>query len=122
MNRTAPFRVGSDLSETASAYGLLHFSCGGTGMGRQVARCSYWLLIVLGSVLLFAREQEFHILKIVVCVSLPVALIWACCSFFRLMLKRAAATFAEAQVALSTVAIWYPDGGTVSNLPAASQR
>jgi hypothetical protein len=74
-------------------------------MGWQVARYSYWLLIVVGSLLLFGREQEFHLLKIVVCVGLPVALIWVCCSFFRLMLKGAASTFARAQRALSKVAM-----------------
>ena len=77
-------------------------------MGWTVARCGYWLIIVLGTVLLFGREQEFHILKIIFGFGLPVAFIWACCSSFRLMLKGAAATFAEAQVALAKVAITYP--------------
>ena len=31
-------------------------------MGWKVARCGYWLVIVVGTVLLFGREQEFHIL------------------------------------------------------------
>ena len=56
----------------------------------------------------FGREQEFHILKIVFGVGLPVAFIWVCCSSFRLMLMGAAATFAKAQVALAKVAITYP--------------
>ena len=38
----------------------------------------------------FGREQEFHILKIIFGVGLPVAFIWACCSSFRLMLMGAA--------------------------------
>ena len=77
-------------------------------MGWKLARCGYWLVIVLGTVLLFGREQEFHILKIIFGVGLPVAFIWVCCSSFRLMLKGAASTFAEAQVGLAKVAITYP--------------
>jgi hypothetical protein len=77
-------------------------------MGWKVARCGYWLIIVLGTVLLFGREQEFHILKIIFGVGLPVAFIWACCSSFRLMLKGAASRFAKAQVALAKVVITYP--------------
>ena len=30
-------------------------------MGWKLARCGYWVVIVLGTVLLFGREQEFHI-------------------------------------------------------------
>ena len=56
----------------------------------------------------FGREQEFHILKIIFGVGLPVAFIWVCCSSFRLMLKGAASTFAKAQVALAKVVITYP--------------
>ena len=67
-------------------------------MGWKVARYGYWLVIVVGSLLLFGHEQEFHILKIIFGVGLPVAFIWVCCSSFRLMLKGAASTFAEAQV------------------------
>ena len=81
-------------------------------MGWKLARCGYWLVIVLGTVLLFGREQEFHILKIVFGVGLPVAFIWVCCSSFRLMLKGAAATLAEAQVGLAEVAIAYPGWGS----------
>ena len=73
-------------------------------MGWKLARCGYWLVIVLGAVLLFGREQEFHILKIVFGIGLPVAFIWVCCSSFRLMLKGAASTFAEAQAGLAKVA------------------
>ena len=77
-------------------------------MGWKVARYGYWLVIVVGSLLLFGHEQEFHILKIIFGVGLPVAFIWACCSSFRLMLVGAASTFAEAQVRLANVAITYP--------------
>ena len=77
-------------------------------MGWKFARCGYWLVIVVGSLLLFGREQEFHILKIIFGVGLPVAFIWVCCSTFRLMLNGAAATFAKAQVGLAKVAITYP--------------
>ena len=77
-------------------------------MGWQIARYSYWLLIVVGTILLFGREQEFHILKIIFGVGLPVAFIWVCCSSFRLMLMGAASTFAEAQTALAKIAITYP--------------
>ena len=77
-------------------------------MGWKLARGGYWLVIVLGTVLLFGREQEFHILKIIFGVGFPVAFIWVCCSSFRLMLKGAASTFAKAQVRLAKVAITYP--------------
>ena len=77
-------------------------------MGWKVARCGYWLVIGVGTVLLFGREPEFHILKIVFAVGLPVAFIWLCCSGLRLLLKGAASTFAKAQVALAKVAITYP--------------
>ena len=103
------FGVGLDLSKNSvSISDLLFFSCRGTGMGWKVARCGYWLVIVLGTILLFGREQEFHILKIIFGVGLPVAFIWVCCSSFRLMLKGAASTIAKAQVALAKVAITYP--------------
>ena len=91
-------------------------------MGWKLARYGYWLVIVLGTVLLFGREQEFHILKIVFGVGLPVAFIWLCCSSFRLMLKGAASTFAEAQAGLAKVAITYPGWGAGSRLPAALPR
>ena len=74
-------------------------------MGWKVARYGYWLVIVVGSLLLFGHEQEFHILKIVFGIGLPVVFIWVCCSSFRLMLKGAASTFAEAQVGLAKFAI-----------------
>ena len=77
-------------------------------MGWKLARCGYWIVIVLGTVLLFRREQEFHLLKIIFGVGLPVAFIWVCCSSFRLMLKGAASRFAEAQAGLAKVAITYP--------------
>jgi hypothetical protein len=77
-------------------------------MGWKIARWGYWLVILIGAVLLFGREQEFHILKIIFGVGLPVAFIWVCCSSFRLLLNRAASTFAKAQVALAKVAITYP--------------
>ena len=81
-------------------------------MGWKVARCGYWLVIVGGTVLLFGRQQEFHILKIIFGVGLPVAFLWVCCSSFRLMLMGAAATFAEAQAGLAKVAIRYPGWGS----------
>jgi hypothetical protein len=77
-------------------------------MGWKVARCGYWLVIAVGSLLLFGHEQGFHTLKILFGVSLPVAFVWVCCSSFRLLLKGAASTFAKAQVALAKVAITYP--------------
>jgi hypothetical protein len=77
-------------------------------MGWKVARCGYWLVIAVGSLLLFGREQEFHILRIILGVGLPVAFIWVCCSSFRLLLKGAASRFAKAQGALAKVAITYP--------------
>jgi hypothetical protein len=63
---------------------------------------------VVGTVLLFGLEQEFHILKIIVGVGLPVAFIWACFSSFRLMLKGAASRFAKAKAALAQVATTCP--------------
>ena len=86
-------------------------------MGWKVARYGYWLVIAVGSLLLFSHEQEFHILKIILGVGLPVALIWVCCTSFRLMLKGAAATFAEAQVGLAKFPIAYP--GWASRLKVA---
>ena len=77
-------------------------------MGWKLARCGYWLVIAAGTVLLFGREQEFHILKIIFGIGLPIAFIWACCNPFRPTLKGAASTCAEAQVALAKVAITYP--------------
>ena len=77
-------------------------------MGWKVARCGYWLVIGVGSLLLFGREQEFHVLKIIFGIGLPVAFIWVCCSSLRLLLKGAASRFAKAQVALAKVAITYP--------------
>ena len=77
-------------------------------MGWKVARCGYWLVIAVGSLLLFAHEQEFHILKIIFGVGFPVAFIWVCCSSIRLLLKGAASRFARTQVALAKVAITYP--------------
>jgi hypothetical protein len=81
-------------------------------MGWKVARCGYWLVIAVGSLLLFGREQEFHILKIIVGIGLPIAFIWASCSSFRLMLMGAAETFAAAQAGLAKVAITYPGWGS----------
>jgi hypothetical protein len=81
-------------------------------MGWKVARCGYWLVIVVGAVLLFGHEQEFHILKIIFGVSLPVAFVWVCFSSFRLLLKGTASTFAEAQAGLAKVAITYPGWGS----------
>jgi hypothetical protein len=77
-------------------------------MGWKVARCGYWLVIAVGSLLLFGREQEFHILKIIFGVGLPVAFVWVCFSSLQLLLKGAASTFAKAQVALAKVANTYP--------------
>ena len=102
------FGVGLDLSKNSvSISDLLFFSCRGTGMGWKVARCGYGSYRAR-DLLLFGREQEFHILKIIFGVGLPVAFIWVCCSSFRLMLKGAASTIAKAQVALAKVAITYP--------------
>ena len=81
-------------------------------MGWQIARYSYWLLLVVGTILLFGREQEFLLLKIIFGVGLPVAFIWVCCSSFRLMLKGAASTFADAQVGLAKIAITCPGWGS----------
>ena len=81
-------------------------------MGWKLARCGYWLVIVLGTVLLFGREQEFHILKIIIGLGLPVAFIWVCCNSFRLMLMGAAATFADARTGLAKVAIACPGWGS----------
>ena len=81
-------------------------------MGWKLASCGYWVVIVLGTVLLFGREQEFHILKILIGLGLPVAFLWVCCSSLRLMLKGAAARFAEAQAGLAKVAITYPGWGS----------
>ena len=77
-------------------------------MGWKLARCGYWLVIMIGTVLLFGREQEFHILKIIFGVGLPVAFIWVCCRSFRLLLKGAASTYIKAQVVVAKVAINYP--------------
>jgi hypothetical protein len=74
----------------------------------------------VGTVLLLGREQEFHILKIIFGVGLPVAFIWACCTSFRLMLKGAAARFAEAQSELAKFAITYP--GWANRLKVAVLR
>ena len=60
---------------------------------------------MVGGLLLFGREQEFHILKIIFAVRPPVAFIWVCCSSFRLMLKAVASRFAKAQGALAKGAI-----------------
>ena len=101
--------MGLDLSETASTYQNCCFShAGGQAWVGKLRRCGYWLVIMLGTVLLFGREQEFHILKIIFGVGLPVAFIWVCCSSFRLLLKGAASTFAKARAALGKVAITYP--------------
>jgi hypothetical protein len=77
-------------------------------MGWKVARWGYWLIIGVSILLLFGREQEFHILKIIFGVGLPVAFLWVCCSSFRLMFKGATSTFVKAKVALAKVVITYP--------------
>jgi hypothetical protein len=89
----------------------------GDRVGWKVARLSYWLLVAVGSVLLFAREQEFHILVVVVCAGLPVALIWLCCNAFRLACKRTASLFAEAKLTLPKIAVKY--SATSSRLKVA---
>ena len=107
------FGVGLDLSGTTSTTQIAAFLMqGGQAWVGRLARCGYWLVIAVGTVLLFGREQEFHILKILFGVGLPVAFIWVCCSSFRLMLMGAAARFAEAQVGLARVAITYPGSGS----------
>jgi hypothetical protein len=74
----------------------------------KAARSGYWLLVTAGGLLLFGHQQEFRILVIVICLGLPVALIWVCCHSFRLMFKRAASLLAEAKLALSNIAVKYP--------------
>lgn len=76
-------------------------------MGRGIS-CVYWILIVLGSILLFARDQEFEALKIVFCVGLPIAVVWGCWTIFRLLFGKAASMFADARVALSNLVTQYP--------------
>ena len=100
--------MGLDLSATASFYHNCCFSHAGGQAWVGSSRERLLAVIAAGTVLLFGREQEFHILKIIFGIGLPIAFIWACCSSFRLMLKGAASTRAEAQVALAKVAITYP--------------
>jgi len=76
-------------------------------MGRGL-RCVYWLLIALGSILIFAREQELEALKTVFWVGLPLAAIWGCWTISRLLLAGAGSMFANARIILSAV-IEYPN-------------
>ena len=74
-------------------------------MGRGGARYVYWLFIVSGSVLLVGRDHAFELLKIVFCIGLPIAAIWACWRFFRLLFDWVATIYVDAEVALSKFAI-----------------
>ena len=80
-------------------------SSGGRGMGRGGARYVYWLFIVIGSVLLVGRDLAFELLKIVFCIGLPIAAIWACWRFFRLLFDWVATIYVDAEVALSKLVI-----------------
>jgi hypothetical protein len=79
-------------------------SSGGRGMGRGGARCVYWLFVI-GSVLLVGRDLAFELLKIVFCIGLPIAAIWACWRFFRLLFDWVATIYVDAEVALSKLVI-----------------
>ena len=74
-------------------------------MGRGGARYVYWLFIVSGSVLLVGRDLAFELLKIVFCIGLPIAAIWACWRFFRLLFDWVATIYVDAEVALSKFVI-----------------
>ena len=74
-------------------------------MGRGGARYVYWLFIVIGSVLLVGRDLAFELLKIVFCIGLPIAAIWACWRFFRLLFDWVATIYVDAEVALSKFVI-----------------
>src|SRR5262245_3616930 len=80
-------------------------SCRGTGMGRGGARYVYWLFIVSGSVLLVGRDLAFELLKIVFCIGLPMAVIWAFWRCFRLLFDWVATIHVDAEVALSKFVI-----------------
>jgi hypothetical protein len=77
-------------------------------MGRGGARYVYWLLIVIGSVLLLGRGQELEMLKIVFCIGLPIAVVWICCRFFRLLFEWVASMYVDVEVALSKFVIKHP--------------
>jgi len=74
-------------------------------MGRGGARYVYWLFIVSGSVLLVGRDHAFELLKIVFCIGLPIATIWACWRCFRLLFDWVATIYVDAEVALSKFVI-----------------
>jgi len=74
-------------------------------MGRGGARYVYWLFIVSGSVLLVGRDHIFELLKIVFCIGLPIATIWACWRCFRLLFDWVATIYVDAEVALSKFVI-----------------
>jgi len=80
-------------------------SCRGRGMGRGGARSVYWLFIVIGSFLLGGRDLAFELLNIVFCIVLPIAAIWACWRFFRLLFDWVATIYVDAEVALSKLVI-----------------
>ena len=71
-------------------------------MGRGVT-CAYWLLIAVGSTLIFARELELEALKTVFWVGLPLAAIWVCLTISRLLFAGAGSMFADARVTLSAM-------------------
>ena len=65
------FRWDKILAEQRQAIRIAAFLMQGDRHRLEVARCGYWLVIVVGTVLLFGREQEFHILKILFGIGLP---------------------------------------------------
>ena len=68
-------------------------------MGRGLT-CAYWLLIAVGSALIFARELELEALKIIFWVGLPLAAIWVCWTIPRLLFAGAESMFADARVTM----------------------
>lgn len=77
-------------------------------MGRGGARYVYWLFIVIGSVLFLGRDHAFEMLKIAFCIGLPIAVVWVCCRFFRLLFEWVATMYVDAEVALSKFVIKHP--------------
>ena len=71
-------------------------------MGRGVT-CAYWLLIAVGSTLIFARELELEALQTVFWVGLPLAAIWVCLTISRLLFAGAGSMFADARLTLSAM-------------------
>ena len=71
-------------------------------MGRGLT-CAYWLLIAVGSTLIFARKLELEALKTIFLVGLPLAAIWGCWAISRLLVGGAGSMFADARVTFSAV-------------------